>query len=118
MEILLNEYVVIPKETLIEYYDGLINRFFKILPIFEGRDLYNKQKIYSEEVALKNYKIYITNFIIEFSGFANLIEDDLVLRLVNILIGIENITWKDHDKLKSAVFNCIDISKKLKKGVI
>jgi len=115
MEILVNEYLVIPETTLNEYYDSLIGRFFKILPIFEGRDIFTKKKIYSDDVAMENYKKYIEGFIIEIYGTTKMIDNKLLIRLLSILNGMYDLS--EHEKIKTSVFACIDICKKLKEGV-
>ena len=114
MEILVKEYVLIPELTLFEYYDSLISRFFKILPIFEGRDVFTKNKIYSDDVAIENYRKYIENFIIEIYGTTKMIDNNLLIRLLSILNGM--LELNEHKTVKTCVFNCIDICKKLKRG--
>lgn len=117
MEISVNEYLVIPNYALFEYYDSLISRFFKILPIFEGKDVFTKEKIYSNDVAIENYKKYIENFIVEIYGTTKIIDNILLIRLLTILVGMEALNENEHRKVKACVFNCIDICKKLKEGV-
>ena len=106
--------VKISDDSLIKYYHGLIKDFFKILPIFEGRDVKTKSVIYSQEESYNQYKKYIHNFTIEICGAYHIFHEELYfLKLLNILEGMSNSKINDHAHLKSLVFHCIDITKKM-----
>ncbi len=116
MAVIKNKYdLEISEELLDKYYDNLIGDFYKILPIFEGRDIKNKEVVYTKEEAYLQFQKYISNFIVEICGGYYLFNDSMYfLKLLNILEGMYVISQEDHCKLKSLVFNCISICKKLK----
>ena len=110
-----NKYKIpISNKLLINYYNNLIKDFFKILPIFEGRDARTKLVIYSPEESYIQYNKYISNFILEIKGAYILFNDNpYFLKLLNILEGMLNSKIIEHAEIKSLVFHCIDIIKKL-----
>jgi len=106
--------IEILKETRIKYYHNLIKDFFKILPIYEGRDVRTKLIVYTAEESYNQYKKYIYNFTVEICGAYNNFHEDLCfLKLSNILEGMSNLNIDNHANLRSLVFHCIDICKKM-----
>lgn len=101
-----NKYnIEISTNLLLNYYDSLISNFYKILPI-------------SEESTNDQYKKYISNFIMEVCGGYYLFDESAYfLKLLNnleYLLQIDNI---EHKQIKSSVFNCINIIKKVKEEI-
>ena len=116
MAVIKNKYdLEISEETLNKYFDNLIGDFYKILPIYEGRDMKTKQVIYSKEEAHEQFVKYVKNFIVEICGGYYLFDDNMYfLKLLNILEGMCELSQDEHCKLKSLVFNCISVCKKIK----
>lgn len=94
----------LPKKVLENYFDALVHKFFKILPIRE-----------SEEPSLNEY---ICSLQLELTGckslFVDTNYDDLLVSLISILQYLS-----EHDcevyVVKREVFKAISICKKLKK---
>ena len=104
----------ISNELLIQYYKSLINNYFKILPLFEGRDLQTKQIIYTQEQAYEMFQKYIQNFIIEVCGSNELfIVNVNSIKLLSLLRGMQEIQIGEHKKTKSVVMSCIDLCNKV-----
>jgi len=114
-----NKYGVdISQKKMDDYNEELIGNCFKLLGIYEGRDPRTKEIIYPTEIAYEHYSKYLENLCIELWG-AYLIfhESEHFLKLANTLEGMQKIKIDEHAKLKSLVFNCISLCKKLK-GVV
>lgn len=109
--------IELSKELLIDYYDSLIGDSFKLLPIYEGRDIKTNQIIYNENEAYDNYRKYLINFLNEIYGSYYMLDSVLLLKLLANLEGMLTIGLKEHSKLKSLVFKCIGIVNRLKEGI-
>lgn len=92
----------ITNHDLNNYYNNLINGFYKMLPIFEESE---------NEV----FKKYVANFMVELTGCYNVFENIEFLKLINISEGILN-SECNHKQIKSLVFSCINIINKLRDG--
>jgi hypothetical protein len=106
--------IEVSKELLFDYYSSLVNECFKLLPVFEGRDLKTNKIIHSKEVAYLQYKKYLVSFLNEIYGSYYMLDSIYLLRLLANLEGMLGIQLNEHDKLKSLVFKCIGIVNKLK----
>lgn len=107
--------IIISQSLLNEYVDTFINSTFKVLPVAEGRDIITKKVVYNKETAYEHFQNYLTTLINEVSGSYELFENNVYyLKFLNSLKGMKDIQINEHKKLKSLVFHCIDICKKLK----
>jgi hypothetical protein len=96
------------------YFNSLIGNFYKLLPIYEGKDVVNKNKIYTKEESYLHFQVYLSNFIIELSGGCHLFyENNQLIKLLTSLEGLRGIGINHHDEVKSVTFNCINICNKI-----
>jgi hypothetical protein len=102
------------KELLLQYYDGLIDSIFKLIPLANGERYKSREIIYSPEEAYRNYKSYIENLIIEVCGNSIFFCSVNSIKLISILRGMANeITLASLNKVKNLTRNCIDVCKKI-----
>lgn len=93
----------IPPELLVEYFEKLTGRVFKILPMRE------------EEI--DTLSSYIEYLVIELNGGQRLIVNDLsFLELMMNLESLEDLMC-DMPKFKSQVFKCVKLCKKISKNI-
>lgn len=74
----------------------MIDRLFKIIPLYETVDLNNFEK-------------YLTRTIIDFSGYDSELMDEVVTSLKGLKKNIDEL---DHSTVKTVVFNLISIVKR------
>jgi hypothetical protein len=104
-------------KTLSAYYKKLIDSYYILLPLYEGLDHKTKQVIYKSEKAHEMYLDYLGNFIHEICGGYMLFnESEHFLTLLTSLESMTTFGLNEKKKLKSLVFKCIDILKKLERG--
>ncbi len=85
----------IPPDILVKYFERLIGRIFKILPISEERaDTLNE---------------YIEYILIEISGGDRLLIHDI--KLLELMCNLESLLWIQDDKkqFRSQIFKCMKI---------
>lgn len=84
----------------------LINQCWKTLPIFEGRNKEN-QIVYSREEAYENYQKHLCFLITKVSGASKIWQDNqYYVELVYILVGMQDFTEDEHDRVKYIVHHC------------
>lgn len=96
---------LISKETYCKFLSELVNKIFKILPLYEEAEKVNN---------FDNYYIYIDKLIIMLKGCEDLLLDTNFFELISILEGMRQISDLTQRKTKSLVFHCIDIVNKIK----
>ncbi len=102
------------KTLLIQYYKGLINSIYKLLPVYEGRKYKTSGIYYSSEEAYKNYQIYLNNLLVEVYGNSQFLYSENSIKLANILRGMmQEIKIDEHDRVKRLTMECINICKKI-----
>lgn len=98
-----NFYNNAPKEKINEYFKYSVNRIYAILGMYE------------DENDFKNLHCYLRRLIIEFKGIIDLYDGKEFISLINILNGIDNnLESLNHSEIKSLVFHCISLLKKIK----
>lgn len=101
-------------EFLKQYYKSLIGKCFKVLPLYEGKDMYSKQIIYSSDKAFENYQQYLSNLIIEVSGSEIFFNSVNSIEILNKLNGaFKEIGVDEHFKLKPIIMDCISLCNKV-----
>jgi hypothetical protein len=102
-------------KLIIAYYKGLIGNFYKILPLYEGRDLKTKQIVYLPDIAYQNFQNYVSNLLVEVYGSSNLFfVNEYSIKIVSILQGIlHKVEIDKHKKLKTLVFQCVSLCEKI-----
>lgn len=110
-----NKYnIEIPIGIVQSYFHRLINRYFAILALYEGRSFDTKQVIYTAEEAYSMYLEYVKNFTTELCGISFLFEDnEYFLVLLAALEYLQIVKIDQHKLVKTKVFECINICKKL-----
>ena len=84
----------------------LINQCWKTLPIFEGKNKEN-QIVYSREEAYENYQKHLCFSITKVSGASKIWQDNqYYVELVYILVGMQDFTEDEHDRVKYIVHHC------------
>ena len=84
----------------------LINQCWKTLPIFEGKNKEN-QIVYSREEAFVNYHKHLCCLITIGSGDIIIwLDKHFYVELVYILVGMQDFTEDEHDRVKYIVHHC------------
>lgn len=110
-----NKYgIVLGEDSTNSISKKLIADCFKILGIYEGKDPKTKKVIYSNENAYSHFQKYLDTFCMEIWGAYSLYGEDVNFhKLARLLEGLKLIKIEEHDKLRSRVFECIDICNKI-----
>ena len=83
------------------YIDNLVNRVYKILPLYEKDN--------------KIPKLYIQRLLSDIKSADNLFEGILIHIIVQInVLLLEDMSFAE---IKSLIFNCINLVKKIKEGI-
>lgn len=91
-------------------------KIFKILPIYEGKQL-NNTVVFDKITAEINLNKYLKKLNLELEGLIYQVEENsksyyALYDINNIILGLK-IVELDHDLVKSSVFRCISILEKL-----
>lgn len=107
------------KLLLIQYYKGLINSCFKLIPLYNGEKFKTKEVIYDSEKAYVNYQIYLGNLLVEVYGNSQLFFcSKNSIKLISILRGmIQETSINEQQKVKRLTLECISICKKIIKEI-
>lgn len=87
------------------YLDKLIDKIFAILGIYE--DCVDKG-------SFDDYFVYLDRLCVELKGCSYTFDVDKFISLYNILIGLMHSQSIEHKQVKSIVFHCISVVKKMK----
>lgn len=87
------------------YLDKLINRVFAILGVYE--DCCKKE-------CFDDYFTYLNRLCMELKGCTLSIKKEYVLSLYNVLVGMSCSDVMEHKQVKSTVFHCISVIKKMR----
>jgi hypothetical protein len=103
------------KNLFIQYYKGLINSCFKLIPIYNGEEYKTRKIIYLPDIAYNNYQIYLGNLIVEIYGNSQLFFcSETSIKLIGILRGmIQEIQINEQEKVKRLTRECINLCKKI-----
>lgn len=91
----------------------LINNFYKLLPIYEGK-IFDSEQLLPRDEAMSNFQKNLSMLILQINGLYseypqfNKLQDILLL-----LNSIKNIGDNDRDSVKKVVFFCIRFIKKM-----
>lgn len=92
---------------------NLINKIYKLLPIYEGKLMKNEEFI-PKKVAYKNFQRNLDLAIIEFNGISMLCEKSKTIDSIKlILYGLKEIGLDQNTNVKNAIFKCIRYINKL-----
>jgi len=92
----------------------LRNQCWKLLPIFEGKDI-NNEVTRSEEEAYENYQKHLTFLITKVSGANKIwVDNQYYYELLMILNGMRDFTIDEHDRVKYMVHHCTHLVEKMK----
>lgn len=95
-----------------EYYKGLGDRCWKLLPIFEGIDTKGKI-IFAEETAHKNFEKNLDCLLIELKGaMANYGTNSYCEQILNLLAGLKQEENCSHSMVKSVAVRCFNLCQK------
>lgn len=107
--------IKISKELFNQYCDDLVNKCFKILPLYEGKKSKHDTNRIPENIAYENYKSYIKGFIVEISGAYYIFEDKVeFIEILSMLRGMMIIEKGNHRQVKSSMFHTIRLIEGLK----
>jgi hypothetical protein len=96
----------------------LRNQCWKLLPIFEGKDI-NNEIVYSKEEAYSNYQKHLTFLITKVSGANKIwIDNQYYYELAMILNGMRDFTIEEHDRVRYMVHHCTHLVEKMKDEVL
>lgn len=92
----------------------LRNQCWKLLPIFEGKNIDN-QIIYSADEAYDNYQKHLTFLITKVNGASKIwMDNQYYYELAMILNGMRDFTKDEHDRVKYMVHHCTHLIEKMK----
>ena len=95
----------------------LRNQCWKLLPIYEGKDI-NNDIVYTPEEAYENYQKHLTFLITKVSGASKIwIDNQYYYELEMILNGMRDFTKDEHDRVKYMVNHCTHLIEKMKTEV-
>ena len=95
-----------------EYYIGLGDRCWKLLPIYEGIDTKGKL-IFNEAEAYENFNKNLSCLIIETRGaMANFGTNSYCEQVLNLLSGMHESEHLDHVTVKSVATRCCNLCQK------
>lgn len=95
-----------------EYYVGLSDRCWKLLPIFEGIDT-KGVVIFDEKTALKNFEKNLDCLLIEIKGsIANYGTNSYCEQVLNLLAGLQQEQNRSHSTVKSVAIRCFNLCRK------
>lgn len=104
-------------DITLESLNILINQCWKILPIYEGKNI-NNNNAYSREDAYDNYQKHLTFLITKVGGASKLwLDNQYYVELLYILSGMRDFTSDEHDRVKYIVNHCIKLINSMKKKV-
>lgn len=89
----------------VKYLEKMIDKIFAVLGIYEDCETIN---------CFDNYYIYLNRLCTELKGCTYLAEKEELLSVYNTLYGLYKTKNTNHDKVKSIVFHCISVVKKMK----
>ena len=93
-------------EATIQSLKILINQCWKTLPIYEGKNKAN-QIVYSREEAYESYRKHLCFLITKVTGASKIWQDNqYYVELAYILVGMQDITADEHDRVKYLVHHC------------
>lgn len=95
-----------------DYYIGLSDRCWKLLPIYEGIDTKGK-KIFDDETAFRNFEKNLDCLLIEIKGsIANYGTNSYCEQVLNLLAGLKQEKNVDHSTVKSVAIRCFNLCRK------
>lgn len=99
-----------------EYYLGLGDRCWKLLPIFEGIDT-NGHQVFNEVDAIKNFEKNLNWLLIEIKGsVANYGSNNYCEQVINLLTGLQQEHNISHMTVRSVTLRCFDLCRKASEG--
>jgi hypothetical protein len=94
-----------------KYYERLVNKLYRLLPIYEGRDKDSGDFVCAPEIAYINYLNNLTTVGTELEGWLSQCPDEesrVGLReLISLIYGMEKTQIGEHGKVKTNVFAAI-----------
>lgn len=94
-----------------KYYERLVNKLYRLLPIYEGRDKDSGDLICPPEIAYINYLNNLTTVGTELEGWIEQCNDEDsrvgIQELISLIYGMEKTKVGEHSKVKTTVFAAI-----------
>ena len=117
-EIIENKYnLPIRRQCFEDYIELLINKIFKLLPLYEGLSL-TKEVVYTSEQAYKHFQMHLEEVIVEVTGNYYIYNNSpRFLQLLSILDGMRDIKLDEHKLVRTLVFKCTNICSELEKSL-
>jgi len=95
-----------------EYYVGLSDRCWKLLPIFEGINT-RKVKVFSDSEALQNFETNLNCLLIEVKGaVTNYGTNNYCEQIINLLTGLQQGEDRSHKTIKNVVRKTVNLCKR------
>lgn len=111
----------IRREVLVDYFNSLVNRVWKCIPILEGRDA-SGRVVYLPDIAKENFQKYLGKILIEIYGNSEyFFIKDRSFQVIGILKGcLMEVPVDDFNKVRSCIFDTTNLLSRmiedLKKG--
>lgn len=95
-----------------DYYLGLGDRCWKLLPIFEGVDI-KGEIVFDELVAIDNFEKNLSCLIVEIKGaIENYGSNSYCEQVLNLLAGLQSENNREHKLVKSVTVRCFKLCRK------
>jgi len=108
----------IPNELILRYISLIINKIYKLLPLYEGMSKITKKIVVPVDIAYKNYINELELLRIEVSGDYYIYENnEIFLKLLALLEGMQEIKINQHKIVRASVFKCISLCDSLKEDI-
>lgn len=101
----LNYEITLTQSEYNQYLERLINRVFAILGVYEDC---------CEKNCFDDYFTYLNRLCMELKGCTFSLKKEYVLSLYNLLVGMSCSEAIEHKQVKSTVFHCISVIKKMR----
>lgn len=95
-----------------DYMMSLKNRIWKLLPIYEGKNL-DKKVVCTREEAYNNFYMYLSRITTELVGAKNINKDNgYYAELLYLLEGMKEFSEDEHDRVRDIVLHCCNLCDK------
>lgn len=95
-----------------DYYNGLGDRCWKLLPIFEGIDT-KGVKVFSDAEAIENFEKNLNWLLIEIKGsVVNYGSNNYCEQVINLLTGLQQGDDRSHKTIKNVTLRCFNLCRK------
>lgn len=105
-------------KAMLDSLSILINQCWKILPIFEGKDI-KGNIVYSRDVAYEHYQKHLIFLSTKLLGASKIWQDNqYYVELVYLIEGMKDFKQDDHKQVKYIVNHCTNLINGMREAVL